>query len=90
MRQLLCTRCGKNKPATSEYFPPDDRYAAGFQSWCRQCYREYRRGAYRRDPSPDNNQASAYIRASARLRERHRDEFDKLYQQELRKSKVAS
>lgn len=32
-----CTKCGEEKPATLEYFPPDKRLKSGLLSYCRQC-----------------------------------------------------
>jgi hypothetical protein len=48
---LECTRCKKEKPATSEFFPLHNKKKNGLDSWCRSCrgsYRsEIRRGNYR-------------------------------------------
>jgi hypothetical protein len=32
-----CSRCGVEKPATGEFFPPNKRRQDGFQSQCRKC-----------------------------------------------------
>ena len=46
-----CTRCKKQKPLDNEHFPPHNKTKSGFDSWCRECRREYRnannRGKYR-------------------------------------------
>ena len=46
-----CTRCKENKPLTLNHFPPHNKTKSGFDSWCRECRREYRnansRGKYR-------------------------------------------
>jgi hypothetical protein len=46
-----CTRCKVEKPLNNEYFPPHNKTKSGFDSWCRDCRREYRnansRGIYR-------------------------------------------
>jgi hypothetical protein len=48
---LTCTRCGVEKPETSEFFPLHNKKKNGLDSWCRQCRSEYRsnisRGLYR-------------------------------------------
>ena len=48
---LKCTRCKKDKPETSEFFPLHNKKVNGLDSWCRACrssYRsEIRRGNYR-------------------------------------------
>ena len=51
MELLTCTRCETAKPPTPDFFPPHNKKANGFDSWCRECrsgYRsEIRRGKYR-------------------------------------------
>lgn len=48
---LICTKCKKEKPETSEFFPLHNKKTNGLDSWCRECrssYRsEIRRGKYR-------------------------------------------
>ena len=48
---LKCTKCQIDKPETLEFFPPHNRKANGFDSWCRDCRNSYRseirRGNYR-------------------------------------------
>jgi hypothetical protein len=43
MELLMCTKCGKEKPATSEAFPPNNRKRNGLDSWCRECRSAYRK-----------------------------------------------
>ncbi len=42
-RLRRCTRCGEEKPCTSEFFHPDKGYKYGLNSRCRGCLKEYRR-----------------------------------------------
>lgn len=35
-----CSKCGVEKPATSEFFCPSNRYKSGFSSQCRACRNE--------------------------------------------------
>jgi hypothetical protein len=46
-----CTRCKVEKPLSSEHFPPHNKTKSGFDSWCRECRKEYRnansRGRYK-------------------------------------------
>ena len=55
---LTCTRCHKEKPETSEFFPLHNKKRNGLDSWCRECrgsYRsEIRRGTYRGMVSDEN------------------------------------
>ena len=48
---LNCTKCGEEKPATSEFFPVNNRKKNGLDSWCRVCRATYRsennRGKFR-------------------------------------------
>jgi hypothetical protein len=48
---MICTRCKKDKPETSEFFPPHNKKKNGLDSWCRECRRGYRneicRGKFR-------------------------------------------
>ena len=48
---LTCTKCGNQKPANTEYFPPHNKKKNGLDSWCRSCRSSYRssinRGAFR-------------------------------------------
>ena len=48
---LKCTRCKKEKPETSEFFPFHNKKRNGLDSWCRECRNSYRseirRGQYR-------------------------------------------
>ena len=37
-----CTKCGKVKPATPEFFYRESRKKFGLKSWCRDCTQEYR------------------------------------------------
>lgn len=43
MAYKICTKCGENKLATSEYFYSDERMKDGLQSACKRCYKKYRR-----------------------------------------------
>lgn len=47
MELLTCTRCGTEKPATLECFPPHNKKRNGFDSWCRTCRATYRNGINR-------------------------------------------
>jgi len=53
-----CTRCKTEKPLDIEHFPPHNKTKSGFDSWCRECRREYRkstnRGIYRSMISDEN------------------------------------
>jgi hypothetical protein len=46
-----CTRCREDKPLDAIHFPPHKNTSSGFDSWCRECRREYRnancRGKFR-------------------------------------------
>ena len=48
---LKCTKCGVEKPETSEFFPLHNKKKNGLDSWCRACRSSYRssinRGAFR-------------------------------------------
>lgn len=48
---LKCTKCGVEKPETSEFFPLHNKKKNGLDSWCRACRSTYRssinRGAFR-------------------------------------------
>jgi hypothetical protein len=48
---MICTRCKKDKPETSKYFPLHNKKKNGLDSWCRECRRGYRneicRGKFR-------------------------------------------
>jgi len=44
MGLLTCTKCKTTKPATLEFFPPHNGKNNGFDSWCRQCRRDYKKG----------------------------------------------
>ena len=61
---FVCRRCDEEKPLTVEHFPPHKRTASGFDSWCRPCRRDYRKG-YRRMPGvrPDQQPRIAQARA---------------------------
>ena len=43
-----CSKCGKDLPATDEYFYKDKRAKTGLTSWCRQCQRDNLKGMYAR------------------------------------------
>ena len=51
MEMLTCTQCKEDKPGTTEFFPPHNKKANGFDSWCRSCRSQYRnannRGKFR-------------------------------------------
>jgi hypothetical protein len=36
-----CTKCGEEKPATTEYFQKHSRDKSGLQCWCKECSRAY-------------------------------------------------
>ena len=38
----ICNRCGKAKPATTEYFVSDKRLKCGIRAICKECNSEYR------------------------------------------------
>lgn len=51
MGLLKCTKCGCEKPETTEFFPLHNKKKNGLDSWCRACRSTYRsninRGAFR-------------------------------------------
>lgn len=63
-----CTKCGREHPATLEYFRAHERYAGGLESWCRGCKREYARSYYAAHREERLAYGSAYDAA-------HRDEI---------------
>ena len=38
-----CSKCKKEYPVTEEYFSKNIRCKDGFDSWCKGCYKEYRK-----------------------------------------------
>lgn len=52
MELLTCTRCKKEKPGNSEFFPLHNKKKNGLDSWCRVCRAQYRseicRGRFRK------------------------------------------
>jgi len=34
---MICIKCNKDKPTTSEFFAPNLKYKSGFHSYCRDC-----------------------------------------------------
>lgn len=79
-----CTHCGVTKALTS--FGPHRGTRDGRQSWCKACRADYIR--QRRETEPDlaarsREQIAAYRAAEARVREAHRDEFERYYADEL-------
>jgi hypothetical protein len=44
---LKCTKCGIEKPETSEFFPLHNKKKNGLDSWCRACRSTYRNGINR-------------------------------------------
>lgn len=51
MELLVCTKCKKEKPGNSAYFPLHNKKRNGLDSWCRDCRATYRssinRGKFR-------------------------------------------
>ena len=43
MKVRICTKCGKKKPATLEFFHKCDRFKDGLQYQCIECQANYRR-----------------------------------------------
>jgi len=43
MKTKICTKCGKELPATKEFFPVKRTHSDGLHSWCRECGRKYAR-----------------------------------------------
>lgn len=43
MELLRCTRCGEEKPADRQSFPPHKNKSNGLDSWCRACRSQYRK-----------------------------------------------
>lgn len=41
-----CTRCKKEKLLDNEHFPPHNKTKSGFDSWCRECRRSYKKDNY--------------------------------------------
>jgi len=52
-----CTRCKESKPLSAEHFPLHNKTKSGFDSWCRDCRKNYRneicRGKFRSVISDD-------------------------------------
>ena len=51
MGMLTCTKCKREKPGTTEFFPLHNKKRNGLDSWCRECRATYRssinRGQFR-------------------------------------------
>ena len=47
-----CSRCGKIKPATTEYFHRNRTTTDGVNRWCKNCVRESRGHTQRRSAPP--------------------------------------
>jgi len=44
----ICSRCGREYPANTEYFHLDGHKPSGLTSWCKQCRREYAKQYWKR------------------------------------------
>jgi len=44
MAKLICSKCKKSKPLTIEYFRAHKHTRSGFNTQCRQCEKDYRKG----------------------------------------------
>lgn len=44
MNAKVCTKCGETKPLTD--YIVDPRYKQEVKSWCKECYRAYRKAWY--------------------------------------------
>jgi hypothetical protein len=69
-------------------FSRNPHTADGRQSWCKACYAAYKRDLRAIDPAAKrvgNLAADAVNRALARLRDRHREEYEELVDEERAK-----
>lgn len=84
-----CTRCGKTKPATAEFFPLAKRYAGGLSTWCRACFREYNRTHKRPNPEKRAEYNRKYLRAyfADPVNKEKKAEYDRAYR-EVNKEKI--
>lgn len=57
MQTTTCTKCGADKPTTTEFFPPRAAKANGLASWCRDCTRSH-----------DRTRQKPYVKSAKTLR----------------------
>ena len=79
-----CTKCRITKALTA--FGPHPTTRDGRHSWCRSCFADYMRERRATDhvmATRDGVRAQAYKAAETRVREAHRDEFERYYAEEL-------
>lgn len=48
-----CPKCGQEKPATNDFFYKDGKSKDGFNCWCIQCHKDFKRN---KKPKKDDSQ----------------------------------
>jgi len=48
VKTKICTKCGKKKPATLEFFHKANKYKDGLQYECKECRQKYHKKHYRK------------------------------------------
>ena len=96
----VCSRCGESKHHSNFYTSRGRLHAE-----CKECTKKRVRAWQKANPDrvqaavqkfqeanpgTNRNQARAYAAAEAELREKHRDEFERLYRKHKRRQQVAS
>lgn len=49
MTTKICSQCGEEKPATTEYFNKWTRSKCGLRAYCKMCEKEYNREYYKKN-----------------------------------------
>ena len=70
-----CKKCNQSKPFSA--FPPNERYAGGYGTWCKECHRLANREWYLSNAEANKARAAAWRRdnpdAVAAINKRHKD-----------------
>jgi len=75
-----CSHCGQRKPL-GDFYPDNTRDR--HQSWCKKCMAENTVGRWQKDHALLYRRQKARQRAFQRLRDAHRREYDRYYQEAL-------
>lgn len=72
-----CTKCGEDKPATSEFFPRSNKGRNGLHSQCKSCCNAYHKEHYIKFETPERKRLKALNRKERRSRPEVRAREDK-------------
>jgi len=78
----ICSKCGREMPATNEYFSKDKKGKYGLRADCKKCYSIYRKKHYNENKTDIRKKQNEYLKQYHKENKKRIGEYKKEYYQE--------